>query len=155
MRAIRQVELHKSSTTSASLEPLGPQGNLLRLVDSTGLVREITNPKIGSDFILGTLEDDKTTLLIRKNYLRSVSFAMSLHDFDRALSFSPETMGEQLRQCVYPLLASICYLDQRSQALSCQILGYTRSFLSTDSTSNPLIPIAAIGYLEIAVDNLS
>jgi hypothetical protein len=155
MRAIRQVKLHKSSTTPASLEPLGPEGNLLRLVDSTGLVREITNPKIGSDFILGTLEDNKTLLLIRKNYLRSVSFAFSPEDFNRAVSLSPETMGEQLRQLSYPLLANLYYLDQKSGRLACQLLGYARSFLSTDSASNQLVPIAAIGYLEIAVDNLS
>lgn len=155
MRASRGIELHESSTGSGILEPLGPQGNLLRLIDSTGLVREITNPKIGSDFILGTLEDDKTLLLIRKNYLRAISSPSYLKDPYQDLSFSPETFGEQLRTLSYPLIANIHYLDQRSEKLSCQILGYSRTFLTTDSTSNHLIPVASISYLEIAVDNFS
>jgi len=152
MSLSNQLELHKYSTLGATFSAAGLTGNQLRLVDFDGLAREITNVKIGRDFVLGVLEDGQTKLYIRKNFLRSLEFQVSESEDSAELQWSRKALGEQLASEGFPARAQLRYAEPVGSRQAFLALGCIRSLLMTDAHQSPLIPVAAISYLELAVD---
>jgi hypothetical protein len=153
MSVINEIELHKYSPFGAGFNSHLLSGNQLRLIDLDGLSREITKVKIGRDFVSGLLEDNKTELCIRKNFLKSLEFQISSDPNLPDIHWSRKAMGEQLASFSYPASACIRYAEQTGARARFVVLGCIRSLLVTDFYQNPVIPVAAISYLELAVDN--
>lgn len=147
MNSITAMELQKSS--QIDLGSLTSKCNLIRLRLLDGSSRELVNPKLGRDFLAGTMEDGQALGVFRKSILRSVEFANEMDLSSHLLELTRRAIGELLAGKQFPALARIRYLESQAAEQKVHLLGVIRGFVVTDFYTNPAIPIAALGSLEL------
>ena len=147
MNSITSMELQENPFRD--LRSLMANCNVLRLQTLDGNCRELSKPKLGRDFVAGTLEDNQTLGIFRLSTLRSVEFA---HTSDTPVSFlehTRRTIGELLANEKFPASAIIGYLEPTGAVQQVRLIGVVRGFLVTDFYQNPAIPIAALRSVEL------
>jgi hypothetical protein len=123
--------------------------NLVRLQLLNGSCRELTNPKLGRDFIAGNLEDSKSLGVFRRSVLRSVEFAVVSEQSAQALEYTRRAIGELLTSQIFPTQAKLGYLELDSPLQKIGLVGVARGFLFTEYYQNPAIPIASLASIEL------
>ena len=123
--------------------------NLVRLQLLNGSCRELTNPKLGRDFIAGNLEDGKSLGVFRRSVLRSVEFAVVSEQSAQALEYTRRAIGELLTSQLFPTQAKLGYLEPDSPLQKIGLVGVARGFLFTEYYQNPAIPIASLASIEL------
>lgn len=147
MKSITALELQENSWFD--LGSLISNGNLIRLQLLDGSSRELVDPKLGRDFLAGTLEDGKTFGVFRKSILRSVEFVNEQERSSKNTEYTRRAIGELLAGRQFPALARIRYLEPQASGQQVRLIGVSRGFLMTDFYGSPAIPIAALGSLEL------
>jgi hypothetical protein len=123
--------------------------NLIRLQLLNGSCRELTNPKLGRDFVAGNLEDGKSVGVFRRSILRSVDFTVVTGARTKSLEYTRKAIGELLTSQRFPTQAKLGYLEQDSPLQKIGLVGVARGFLFTEYYQNPAIPIASLGSIEL------
>jgi len=149
MNSITTMELQEN--TFGDLRSRITNCNLVRLQLLDGSFRELTAPNLGRDFLVGTLEDEKTLGVFRRSFLRSVQFETQIDGSTRTLEYTRKAIGELLASRQFPALAQVSYLEPSSQLHQLRLIGICRGFLFTDFFQNSAIPIAALGSIELRV----
>ncbi len=147
MKSITVMELQESSRSYLSDKIASC--NLVRLQLLNGSCRELTNPKLGRDFLAGTLEDGYSLGVFRKNILRSTEFALQPELSSELMQYTRRTVGELLAGQLFPALAKLGYLESNLPVQKLRLIGVARGFLFTDFFQNPAIPIASLGSIEL------
>ena len=150
MKSITALELQENSNPDLALVLV--HCNLLRLHLLEGISRELTNPKLGREFVFGNLEDGSTLGFFRKSSLRAVEFARSTLHNSAPLAHTRRAIGELLALQHFPAMARFSYLEPQSKMQQARILGVARGFLQTDAAQNLAIPLAAIAVLELGCE---
>jgi hypothetical protein len=147
MKSITAVELQKVS--SLDFGSIISRCNLVRLHPLNGIYRELVDPKLGRDFLAGILEDGKSLGIFRRSILRSVEFVFDPELGSQVMKYTRTAMGEILSNQDFPAQARIYYLEPGSSAQQIRVIGIAKGFLFTDCYLNPVIPIAALGLIEL------
>lgn len=147
MKSLTPMELQEKS--QIDLGALMANCNLVRLQLLDGTSRELASPKLGRDFLYGTLEDGTTLGVFRKSTLRSVEFSQQRQLSSNQLEYTRRAIGELLAGRQFPALARIRFLEPQAAPQQVHLVGITRGFLFTDYFGNPAIPIAALGTIEL------
>jgi hypothetical protein len=147
MKSITSMELQKSSFTDLGTKIANC--NLVRLQLLGGSCRELTDPKLGRDFLAGTLEDGKSLGIFRRSFLRSVEFALEPELSSDTLQYTRKAIGELLIGQHFPTQAKLGYLEPEAASQKIRLVGVARGFLFSDYYQNPAIPISALGLIEI------
>jgi hypothetical protein len=147
MKSITAMELQKVS--SLDLGSIISSCNLVRLQLINGSNRELVDPKLGRDFLAGILEDRKSLGIFRRSILRSVEFAFDPELGSEEMKYTRLAMGEILSNQDFPAQAKIYYLEPGASAQQITAIGIAKGFLFTDCYLNPVIPIAALGQIEL------
>lgn len=147
MKSITAMELQESS--SLDLGSKVSSCNLVRLQLLSGNCRELTNPKLGREFLAGTFEDGTSLGFFRRGILRSVEFALDPSLGSELLQFTRRTIGELLASQKFPTEARLGFIDNGQAVQRIRLVGVARGFLFTDYHQNPAIPIASLGMIEL------
>lgn len=116
-----------------------------------GSFRELSNPKLGRDFLAGTLEDGKSFGVFRRSILRTVEFSHHNELSSNLLQITRRAIGEVIAGAQFPALARIRYLEPGPTEQQVVLIGVIRGFVVTDLLGNQAIPIAALQSIEIAL----
>lgn len=147
MKSITTMELQESSHTHLSNKVA--DCNLVKLQLLNGTFRELSNPKLGRDFLAGELEDGKSFGVFRRSVLRSVEFVIQPEARLQRMQYTRGAIGELLARQIFPAQAKLGYLEPEPAVQSFGLIGVARGFLFTDYYQNPAIPIAALGSIEL------
>jgi len=147
MKSITAVELQETPFTDLTSKIA--DCNLVRLQLLNGSSRELANPKLGRDFLAGTLEDGKSFGVFRRSILRSVEFALQPELSSQSLLHTRAAIGELLARHYYPAQAKLGYLEPESPVQKIRLVGVAKGFLFSDYHQNPAIPIASLGSIEL------
>ena len=147
MKSITAMELQESS--SLDLGSRVSSCNLVRLQLLSGSCRELTNPKLGREFLAGTFEDGTSLGVFRRGILRSVEFAIDPSLGSELLQFTRRTIGELLASQKFPTEARLGFIDNGQAVQRIRLVGVARGFLFTDYHQNPAIPIASLRMIEL------
>lgn len=146
-----ETTLRNSSALPIAPRPLGLESlwltNQIRVVTSQGISRELSSPMVGRDFLSGLLEDSKTIGFFRKSTLRLIEPRIPEGE-SGSVVFTRKTLAEQLQLLQFPTVANFVYRDGELST-SAYLLGAARGFLICDQIGQPVIPIAALGQIEI------
>lgn len=147
MNSITAMELQEKSPIDVG--SLFFNCNQVRLHLLDGGSRELANPKLGRDFLSGTLEDGCALGVFRKSALRTVEFSHQAQLSSNQLEHTRRAIGELLASQQFPTLARIRYLELQAAPQQVHLVGVARGFLFSDFSGNPAIPIAALGVIEL------
>jgi hypothetical protein len=147
MKSITTLELQESSFSHLSTKVA--DCNLVKLQLLNGTCRELSNPKLGRDFLAGELEDGRSFGVFRRSILRSVEFVLQPESCFQRMQYTRGAIGELLARQIFPARAKLGYLEPEPALQSLGLIGVARGFLFTDYYQNPAIPIAALGSIEL------
>jgi hypothetical protein len=147
MKSMTAMELQESS--SIHLGSRITNCNLVRLQLLGGSCRELTNPKLGREFLAGILEDGKSLGVFRRSILRSVEFVLQPEHSSQQMQYTRGAIGELLIGQLFPLQAKVGYLEPDLPMQKIRLIGVARGFLFTEYHQNPAIPIASLGLIEL------
>ena len=147
MKSITAMELQESSFSYLGSKIAN--SNLLRLQLLNGSCRELTNPKLGREFLAGTLEDGKSLGVFRRSILRSVEFVLDPELSSLTISYTRGAIGELLSRQHFPTQAKLGYLEPEWIVQKIRLVGVAKGFLFTEYFQNPAVPIASLGLIEL------
>lgn len=147
MKSITAMELQESSFSHLGSKISGC--NLVRLQLLNGACRELTNPRLGRDFLAGVLEDGGSFGVFKRSILRSAEFVFQPELSSQLMHYSRGAIGELLARQSFPAQAKLGYLEPESPVQKIRLIGVARGFLFTDYHQNPAIPIASLGSIEL------
>ena len=147
MKSITAMELQESSFSYLGSKIAN--SNLLRLQLLNGSCRELTNPKLGREFLAGTLEDGKALGVFRRSILRSVEFVLDPELGSQAIAYTRGAIGELLSRQNFPTQAKLGYLEPEWTVQKIRLVGVAKGFLFTEYFQNPAVPIASLGLIEL------
>jgi hypothetical protein len=147
MKSMTFMELQENA--SGNLASRIRNCNTIRLQLLDGSCRQLTAPKLGREFLAGSLEDGQSLGLFRKSIIRSAEFVLDSNLESGFLEYTRKAIGELLSTATFPALARVSYLEYQAKSHQVRAIGIARSFVFTDFQANPAIPIAALGSLEL------
>lgn len=143
------IELQKNPASTSAFQSFPPNANSLRLVLLDGTAREITQVKIGRDFVCGLLEDGKSLGFLRKTHICTMEFYTDQNQKQARITWTRQAIGELLPSSYFPTSALVQFRHDVGKPQRVPLLGAARGFLVTDYIQNPVIPIASLSYLEL------
>ena len=137
------------ASSNSDLHWLMSNANLLRVQLRDGSFRDLVEPKIGRDFLAGTLEDHQTLGVFRKSLIRNVEFVSTKDLESGVLEYTRKTIGELLTNIRFPTLGRLEYLHPFGSSEQVTVVGVAKDFLFTDNYRNQAIPISSLAAIEL------
>ena len=137
------------ASSNSDLHFLISNSNLLRVQLRDGRFRDLVEPKIGRDFLAGTLEDHQTLGVFRKSLIRNVEFVSTKDLESGVLEYTRKTIGELLTNIRFPTLGRFDYLDHFGGSEQVSVVGVAKDFLFIDTYRNQAIPISSLAAIEL------
>ena len=137
------------ASSNSDLHWLMSNANLLRVQLRDGSFRDLVEPKIGRDFLAGTLEDHQTLGVFRKSLIRNVEFVSTKDLESGVLEYTRKTIGELLTNIRFPTLGRLEYLDPFGGSEQVRVVGVAKDFLFIDTYRNQAIPISSLAAIEL------
>ena len=150
---LEDLEAHFDAQAKASIKtPEVDLVNLIRTINITSEVQELTAPLIGRDFVAGFLDGGSNWLILRHQWIQSLESFHRLETNHPIRSFTKKTFQEVIQTMSLPAEISWRHLYGETQQTHRGIaVNCSNGFLELSSLPVKSIPLNSLGQILVRV----